>query len=168
MKRSTSGSVWFVWKSLDRPTRSILLLQVDRTSEDRLRDKRSISTCDGLLKVSCTETWAWKIFLTFDENHGLTRFKICKFIDYSKISILWTKKPPFNKTTWSNDKTKVSCTERWAEKKFGTDDQNHGLTRFKRCKFFDYSKMSFLWTKKPPFDKTTWSNDKPKVSCTEK
>ena len=38
---------------------------------------------------------------------------------------------------------------------FGTYDQNHGLTRFKIFKFFDYSKMSFLWTKKPPFDKTT-------------
>ena len=42
-----------------------------------------------------------------------------------------------------------------AQKIFGTVDANHGLTRFKICKFYDYSKMSFLWTKKPPFDKTT-------------
>ena len=119
-------------------------------------------------KVSWTEKWAAKIFGTDDQNHGLIRFKICKFLDYSKMSFLWTKKPPFDKTTSTIDKTKVSFTEKWPRKIFGTDNQNHGLTRFKICQFFDYSKMSFLWTKKPPFDKTTWSNDKTKVSCTEK
>ena len=119
-------------------------------------------------KVSCTEKWAEKIFGTDDQNHGLTRFKICKFFDYSKTSFLWTKKPPFDKTTWPNDKRKVSCTEKWARKIFRTYDQNHGLTGFKICKIFNYSKMSFLWTKKPPFDKTTWSNDKTKVSSPEK
>ena len=71
------------------------------------------------------------------------------------MSFLRTKKPPFDKTTSSNDKTKVSCTEKKARKIFGTDEENHGLTRFKICKFVDYSKMSFLCTKKPPFDKTT-------------
>ena len=107
------------------------------------------------MKVSCTEKQARKIFGTDDQNHGLTRFKICKFFDYSKMSFLWTKKPPFDKTTLSNDKTNVSSTEKQARNIFGTDDQNHGLARFKRFKFFDYSKMSFLWTKKPPFEKTT-------------
>ena len=43
MKSSTSGSVEFVRMSLDRPTRSIRLLQTDKTSEDRLRDKRRSS-----------------------------------------------------------------------------------------------------------------------------
>ena len=43
MKCSTSGSVEFVWMSLDHPTRSIRLLQTDRTSEDRLREKRRSS-----------------------------------------------------------------------------------------------------------------------------
>ena len=119
-------------------------------------------------KVSWTEKWALKIFGTDDQNHGLTRFKIWKFFDYSKMSFLWTKKPPFDKTTWSNDKTKVSLTEKCSRKILGTGDQNHGLTRFKICKFFDYSKMSFLWTKKPPFDKTSWSYDKTKASWTEK
>ena len=118
-------------------------------------------------KSSCTEKYVRKIFGNFDQSHGLTRFKICKFFDYSKMPFLWTKKPPFDKTTWSNVKTKVSWTEKRARKIFGTDDQNHGLTRFKICKFLDYSKMSFLRTKKPPFDKKTWSNDKTKVSCTE-
>ena len=119
-------------------------------------------------KFSWTEKWAQEIFGTDDENHGLTRFKICHFLDYNKMSFLWTKKPPFDKTTWSNDKTKVSGTEKYAREIFGTDDENHGLTRFKICKFLDYSKISLLWTKKPPFDKTTWSNHKTKVSCTEK
>ena len=70
------------------------------------------------------------------------------------MSFLWTKKPRFDKTTGSNDKTKVSCTEKEAREIFGIDDENHGLTRLKICKSFDYKKMSFLWTKKPPFDKT--------------
>ena len=37
MKSSTSGSRKFVWMSLDLPTRSIRVLQTDRTSEDRPR-----------------------------------------------------------------------------------------------------------------------------------
>ena len=53
MKSSTSGSVEFVWKSLDRLSRPIRLLPTYRTSEDRLWDKRrspqtSIFTCDEL------------------------------------------------------------------------------------------------------------------------
>ena len=127
-----------------------------------------ITRSNAKTKVSWTEKKARKIFGTYHQNHGLTRFKICKIFNYSKMSFLWTKKPPFDKTTWSNNKTKVSCTEKKARKIFGTDDDNHGLTRFKICKFLDYSKMSFIWTKKPPFEKTTWSNDKTKVYCTEK
>ena len=46
------------------------------------------------------------------------------------MAFLWTKKPLCDKTTLSNNKTKVSCTEKWAEKIFGTDDQNHGLNPF--------------------------------------
>ena len=129
-------------------------------------DKRTWS--NDKTKVSWREKGARKIFGADDQNHGLTRFNICKFFTYSKMSFLWTEKPPFYKTTWWNDKTKVSWTENRARKIFETDDQNHGLTRFKICKFFDYSKMSFLWTKKSPFDKTTWSKDKTKVSCTGK
>ena len=68
---------------------------------------------------------------------------------------LGTKKLPFDKTTLINDKTNVSFIEKYPRKICGTSDQNHGLNRFKICHFFDYSKMSFLWTKKPPFDKTT-------------
>ena len=51
---------------------------------------------------------------------------------------------------------------------FGTSDKNHGLTPLKISKFLDYKKMSFLWPKKPPFEKTTSSNDKTKVTFTEK
>ena len=55
----------------------------------------------------------------------------------------------------TNGKCKVCGTDKQARKIFGTFDENHGLTRFKICKFFDYSKMSFLWTEKLPFDRTT-------------
>ena len=71
-----------------------------------------------------------KIFGTYDQNHGLTSFKIYKFFNYSKMSLLCSTKSPFEKTTSSNDKPKVSCTEKWARKIFGSDDHNHGLTTF--------------------------------------
>ena len=69
------------------------------------------------------------------------------FLDLSKMSFLLTKKPPFHKTTSTNDKTKVSFTEKWPRKIFGTFDENPGLARFKICKFFDCSKMSFYGLK---------------------
>ena len=50
---------------------------------------------------------------------------------------------------------------------FGFSDQNEALTPFKICKFFDYKKMSFLWSKKPPIEKKTSSNDKTKVTRRE-
>ena len=40
MKSSTSGSIKFASMCLGRSTRSIGLLRTDRTSEDRLQDKR--------------------------------------------------------------------------------------------------------------------------------
>ena len=41
---------------------------------------------------------------------------------------MWSKKPPFGKTTSSDDKNEVSNTEKWAGKTFGIFYQNHGLT----------------------------------------
>ena len=68
------------------------------------------------------------------------------------MSFLWTKKPPFDKqhdqTTKPRSLVQKSTLKRYLEL----------LTRvmgLKICKFFDYSKMSFLWAKKPPFEKTT-------------
>ena len=84
------------------------------------------------------------------------------------MSCLWSKKPSFEKTISSIDNTNVSCRQKEAAKIFGTSHQNHGLTPFKICKFFDHSKMSFLWSKKPPFEKTTSFNDKNKVTFREK
>ena len=122
----------------------------------------------GLLYRS--DKWARNIFETSDENHWLTRIKIWKIVNYSKLSFLWTKKPPFDKTTCSNGKTEISCIDQISglERFLKLLTKNHGLTRYKICKFFDYSIMSFLWTKKPPVDKTTWSSDKTKVFWTEK
>ena len=84
------------------------------------------------------------------------------------MSFLWSKKPPFEKKTSSNDKTKVTFREKKTLKIFGSSDQNHGLTLFQICKFFTHRKMSFLWSKKPTFKKTTSSNDKTKVTLREK
>ena len=82
------------------------------------------------------------------------------------MSFLWTNNLPFDKTALSNDKTKVSCTEQWARKIFGTSYQNHGLTRLKICEVFAIVKCRFQGLKKPPLDKTTSIKDKTKVSFT--
>ena len=55
------------------------------------------------------------------------------------MTFLWSKKPPFEKTASSTDKMKVSFTE----KIFGIFDKNHGLSPSEKCKFFDFSKMTF-------------------------
>ena len=52
-----------------------------------------------------------KVGSIFDKNHGLTPLEIHKFFAYSKITFLWSKKPPFEKTASSTDKMKVSFTE---------------------------------------------------------
>ena len=54
---------------------------------------------------------------------------------------MWSKKPPFGKTTSSDDEKEVSNTEKQAGKKFGIFYQNDGLTPLEKCKFFDYRKM---------------------------
>ena len=69
----------------------------------------------------------------------------CRF--YGLKSLLLTKQ--HTEATKPRSLVQKSRLERYFEL------MSHGLTRFKICKFFDYSKMSFLWTKKPPFDKTT-------------
>ena len=83
-------------------------------------------------------------------------------------TFLSSKNPPFEKRTSSNEKTKVTFTVKQARKIFRTSDQNHGLTPCKIFKLFDYSKMPFLWSKKPPFEKTTSLNDKTKVTLRKK
>ena len=54
---------------------------------------------------------------------------------------MWSKKPPFGKTTSSDDKKEVSNTEKQAGKTFGIFYQNHELTPLEKCKFFYYRKM---------------------------
>ena len=66
------------------------------------------------------------------------------------------KKPPFEKTTLSNDKTKISFNEKKPWTIFRTFDQNHGNMQ----NFQLYIKMTFLSSKKAPSEKTTSSNDK--------
>ena len=51
---------------------------------------------------------------------------------------------------------------------FKTSEQNKEITPFKVCRLLDYSKMSFLCSKKASLEKTTSSNDKTNVSLTEK
>ena len=85
------------------------------------------------------------------------------------MSFLSSKKPPIEKTTLWNDNTKISCTENKARGIFGIFKQNRGLTPLKKIwKIFDYRKMTFLSSKKHPFEKIASPNDKTKVFSTEK
>ena len=85
------------------------------------------------------------------------------------MSLLSSKKPAIEKITLWNDNTKISCTENNARGIFGIFKQNNGLTSLKRIwKIFDYSKMTFLSSKKYPFEKITSPNDKTKVFFLQK
>ena len=84
-----------------------------------------------------------------------------KFFDSSKMTFQKSKKPPFEKATSSNDKTKVSSTETYKGKMYGIFYQNHGLTHFEICKFFGYSKMTFVTLKRPLLRKQHHQTTKP-------
>ena len=98
--------------------------------------------------VSFTEKQAPKVTGIFDENHELlTPSKKCRFFDRSKMTLLSSKKTHFEKTTSSDNKAQVSFTEKKARKKFGIFNQNHLLIPLEKCKFFYYSKMTFMSSK---------------------
>ena len=121
--------------------------------------------------VSFTEKQAPKVTGIFDENHELlTPSKKCRFFDRSKMTLLSSKKTHFEKTTISDNKTQVSFAEKKCSKEVWNIilDQNNLLTSLEKCKFFDFSKMTFMSSKKPPFGKTTSSDDKKEISNTEK
>ena len=107
---------------------------------------------------------------SFDQNHRLTPLEKCIFFDHSKMTFLSSKKTSthFEKITSSDEKPRSLLQKKEAWKKFGIFNQNHWLTLLEKCKFFDYSKMTFMWSKKPPFGKTTSSDDKKEVSLIPK
>ena len=102
------------------------------------------------------------------QNHRLTPLEKCIFFDHSKMTFLLSKKTHFEKITSSDEKPRSLLQKKEAWKKFGIFNQNHWLTPLEKCKFFDYSKMTFMWSKKPPFGKTTSSDDKKEVSLVPK
>ena len=85
-----------------------------------------------------------------------------------EMTYLSSKKTHFEKTTSSDEEPRSLLQKKEARKKLRIFNQNHWLTPLEKCKFFDYSKMTFMWSKKPPFGKTTSSDDKNEVSNTEK
>ena len=102
------------------------------------------------------------IFGNFDQNHDLENAifsTIVKYHFYRLKSLLFRR----HQTTKPMSILQKSWLEGYL--KFL---KNHGLTLLEICKFFDYSKMTFLSSKKPPFEKTTSSNDKTNVYFTEK
>ena len=59
---STSGSLKFVWMSLAHATRSIRLLQTDRTSKDRLQIKKNVNLLKRRTKLMNWK-FVWKCIL---------------------------------------------------------------------------------------------------------
>ena len=106
------------------------------------------------------QSWALLKSAMFDQNRWLTPLEMCKFFYYGKMTVLSSKKPPFEITKSSNDKTKVSFTENWVLMKSGMFDQNRGLTPLEICKFFYHSKTTFLSSKKSPFRKKGYQTTK--------
>ena len=104
----------------------------------------------------------------FDQNDRLTPLEKCQVFDHSEMTFLSSKKTHFEKTTSSDEEPRSLLQKKEARKKLRIFNQNHWLTPLEKCKFFDYSKMTFMWSKKPPFGKTTSSDDKKEVSNTEK
>ena len=83
------------------------------------------------------------------------------------MTFLSSRKPPFEKTKSSNDKSEVSFTEKLTRSIFGIFYQNHGLTPLEKFKFFDYCKVTFLSSKKLSLGKATSSDDETEDSFTE-
>ena len=73
----------------------------------------------------------------------------CQFFDHSEMTFLSSKKTHFEKTTSSDEKPRSLLQKKEARKKFGIFNQNHLLTPLEKCKFFDYSNMTFMSSKKP-------------------
>ena len=107
----------------------------------------------------------WHFYLrSFDPNHGLTALKICPIFNCIKNDIFIVQKASY----WENNIMKRQHQDLLYKKnargKFGIFKQNHGLTHLKKIwKIFDCSKMTFLSSKKHPFEKITSPNDKTKV-----
>ena len=57
---------------------------------------------------------------------------------------MWSKKPPFGKTTSSDDKKEVSNTEKQAGKTFGIFLPESWVNPVEKCKFLDYSERKVL------------------------
>ena len=58
------------------------------------------------------------------------------------MTFMWSKKPPFGKTTSSDDKKKRSLIPKSRlERHLEFFYQNHELTPLEKCKFFYYRKM---------------------------
>ena len=98
-------------------------------------------------EVSFPEKQAPKITGIFDENHRLIPLEKCQFFDHSEMIFLSSKKTHFEKTTSSEEKPRSLLQKKEARKKFGIFNQNHWLTPLEKCKFFDYSKVTFMWSK---------------------
>ena len=120
------------------------------------------SKCLFYRKVGLKDIW------NFWPESSVNHFGKMQFFDHSEMTFLSSNKTHFEKTTSSDEKPRSVLQKKEAWKKFGISNQNNWLTPLEKCKFFDYSKMTFMGSKKPPFGKTTSSDDKKEVSNTEK
>ena len=84
-----------------------------------------------------------KKFEIFDQNHGLTTLKNCKFCDLFKSVFLWLTKASFLSRKPPNNVYRPNLPKKKKINQFKIFDQNHGLTLWKNAIFATFLNRSF-------------------------
>ena len=98
-------------------------------------------------------------FQVFDQNYELTALKKMQmFFDFLPSMFLWSKKASFLSGTSIKHFFQATFALKETMKKFQIFDQTHGLTSLEKCKFCDFFKSAFLWSRKASFLSRTLPN----------
>ena len=95
-----------------------------------------------LPKKKSLEKWPF-----LNQNDGLTPLEKCQFFDFWNFLFLWFRKRFFVLEYRKRHFPSLYCPKKKVGKRaiFGP---NHGLTRFKKCQFFDFSNFLYLWRRR--------------------
>ena len=94
----------------------------------------------------------------FDQKHGLTPLEKCDFWDFERLKLLWRIKVFFSIQNIIKHYFQSYFEEKQIKKKITVFDQKHGLTPLKKCDFWVFERLNFLWPKKVSFLSRTLLN----------
>ena len=94
----------------------------------------------------------------FDQKHGLTPLEKCDFWDFERLKLLWRIKVFFSIQNIIKHYFQCYFEEKQIKKKITVFDQKHGLTPLKKCDFWVFERLNFLWPKKVSFLSRTLLN----------